>query len=170
MKKTGIKRCEERIEKQKIREAKNHIPAPIEPIKYNYLKYWRLVKYWAQVEMRLMETDVYMLLYIYAERPFTMTYFKTYDSTFTHQHSRFDRFLREGYIVKFRQNYKTYGTLYTISFKGKKICDDIYKILEGKKHVQVGGKQHYVKQVTNIALRRMKKDTTPVEERRRPLL
>jgi len=170
MKKTGIKRCEERIEKQRIREAKNHIPAPIEPIKYNYLKYWRLVKYWAQVEMRLMETDVYMLLYIYAERPFTMTYFKTYDSTFARQNSRFDRFLREGYIVKFRQNYKTYGTLYTISFKGKKICDDIYKILEGKKHVQVGGKQYYIKKVTNIALRRMKKDTTPVEERRRPLL
>lgn len=170
MKQTGIKRCQERIDKNKIREAKNHIPAPVGPIKYNYLKYWRLVKSWAQVEMKLLETDVYMLLYIYAERPFTMTYFKQYDSTFTHQHSKFDRFLREGYIVKFRQNYKTYGTLYTISFKGKKICDDIYKILEGKKHVQIGGHQHYRKKVDNIALRRMKKDTTPVEARLRPPL
>jgi hypothetical protein len=170
MKQTGIKRCQERIDKNKIREAKNHIPAPVKPVKYNYLKYWRLVKYWAQVEMKLLETDVYMLLYIYAERPFTMTYFKQYDSTFTHQHSKFDRFLREGYIVKFRQNYKTYGTLYTLSFKGKRICDDIYKILEGKKHVQVGGHQHYVKKVTNIALRRMKKDTNPPESRLRPPL
>ena len=171
MKQTGIKRCADRIEKNRIREAMNHIPAPIEPIKYNYLKYWRLAKYWAQVEMKLQETDVYMLLYIYAERPFTMTYFKQYDATFTHQKSKFDRFVREGYIVKFRQNYNSsHGTLYTISFKGKKICDDIYKILEGKKKIQVGGHQHFIKRVTNTAMRRMSKDTTPVEARLRPPL
>jgi hypothetical protein len=58
----------------------------------------------------------------------------------------------------------------TISFKGKRICDDIYKILEGKKHVQIGGHQHFRKKVDNIALRRMKKDTNPPESRLRPPL
>jgi len=117
MNQVSIKRCEARIAKKKALSNDPLGPARITDIKYNYLKYWRLVRYYVKREHSINERDIDMLLYIYSERPFRWDYFNKFDQSFAFDSRRFGRFLQMGYIVKWRDNYKNSAGLFVISNK-----------------------------------------------------
>lgn len=170
MNQVSVKRCEARIAKKKAMKKDPMGPAQITDIRYNYLKYWRLVRYYIKREEGINEKDIDMLLYIYSERPFRWDYFNKYDTSFAFDSRRFGRFLQMGYITKYRDNYKNSAGLFIITHKGKKICDTIYKILEGRKKIVFKDKKMFSNRVMARANKIMHEDPTPPEQRPRPTL
>ena len=49
----------------------------------NYLKYWRVVRYWAKAKYGLTTPDLDMLFFLYSEEYFNKTKFNSWKNGFT---------------------------------------------------------------------------------------
>jgi len=98
----------------------------------DYLKYWRVVKYFTQVKYKLKAGDLDMLLFLYSERYFDKSKFKEFNELLAWDVKRFDKLLRDGWISVFRKRYGSKKALYEISYKGKRMISSIYKRLNGE--------------------------------------
>ena len=66
--------------------------------KYNFLKYWRIVKYYIKRKYDLSEPDLEMLLYLYDEGRFDMNAFKEYSNIMHWDRNRFWKLKKRGFI------------------------------------------------------------------------
>ena len=73
-----------------------------------------------------------MLLFLYSEDIFSKKKFVTYASLLRWERRRFQRLVDEGWLELFRKRNKQIKSLYSISFKTKRLCDSIYKKLSGE--------------------------------------
>jgi len=100
----------------------------------NYMKYWRVVRYWAKRKYEVTEPDLDMLFFLLDERFFTRTdmdkYANVLSGSFDTQ--RFNRLLKDGWIRTFRKRTRTSHALYEVSRKGKQMIGSIYKKLNGE--------------------------------------
>jgi hypothetical protein len=96
--------------------------------KHNYLKYWRVVRYWALRNYDLKMADLDMIMFLYDERLFTRKDFDVYDDIMFWDKKRFAKLKRDGWIGEWRKRDvgRNEGAIYELTFKGKNMCADIY--------------------------------------------
>ena len=99
---------------------------------HDYLKYWRVIKYFTQVKYKLKSGDLDMLLFLYSEKYFGKQKFNEFNELLPWDVKRFDKLLRDGWISVFRKRQGNKKTLYEISYKGKRMISSIYKKLNGE--------------------------------------
>ena len=100
--------------------------------KHDFLKYWRVVRYYIKAKYGLSTPDLEMLLFLYSEDIFSKAKFEEFDNLLSWDEDRFDRLLRDGWIEVFRRRRKKYKTLYGLSFKTQRVINSIYKKLSGE--------------------------------------
>ena len=98
----------------------------------DYLKYWRVIRYYYKIKYKLNQADLDMLLFLYSESYFTKDTFVEFDELLTWDENRFDKLLRDGWIVVFRKRMGKRKALYELSFKGTRLITEIYKKLNGQ--------------------------------------
>lgn len=98
----------------------------------DYLKYWRVIRRYIKVKYGLSESDLDILLFLKSEGKFTRSKFKEFDRILSWERQRFDRLVKEGWIVVFRKRDKNLAGLYELSFKAKRVIGSIYKKLSGE--------------------------------------
>jgi hypothetical protein len=96
------------------------------------MKYWRAIRYWALDKYQITSPDLDMLFFLYSEGLFHKSKFHEFDTIFNWDRKRFKRLLEDGWIVKWRDSAPGQTALYTMSFKGKKAINTIYKVMNGE--------------------------------------
>jgi hypothetical protein len=99
---------------------------------YNYLKYWRVIRYWVKAKYKLSTPDLDMLLFLYTEEIFNKSEFKKYEELMSWDIKRFGRLLRDDWIHVWRKRNGKETTLYELSYKAKRIITLVYKKLNGE--------------------------------------
>jgi len=90
---------------------------------HNYLKYWRVIRYWVKAKYKLSTPEIDMILFLYSEEYFKLMSWDV---------KRFDTLLRDGWIHVWRKGYGKHTTLYELSYKGKRLANTIYRKLHGE--------------------------------------
>ena len=99
---------------------------------HNYLKYWRIIRYWVKAKYKLSTPDLEMLLFLYSEDIFNKEQFKKYEEVMSWEYPRFARLLRDDWIHVWRKREGNKATLYELTYKAKRIITMIYKKLNGE--------------------------------------
>ena len=150
------------VEKEKVVERK-------ENKHHNFLKYWRVIRYWAKRKYDLSTEDIDILLYLYSEDIFKLSIFKEYESILNWNKNRFHNLIRRGLIISWRDKTspKSRARLYKLSTKGKRICSTIYKkilqeenISESRVNNPIFGKASYSDKVYRNIIRKMNKKSS----------
>jgi hypothetical protein len=100
-------------------------------VKHDYLKFWRVIRYFYKAKFGLNQADLDMLLFLYSEDYFSKDKFIEFDELLSWDEDRFDRLLRDGWICVFRRRMGKRKALYEVSYKGKRMITEIYKKLNG---------------------------------------
>ena len=98
----------------------------------NYLKYWRVVRYFINAKYGVSQPDLEMLIFLYDEHYFTRAKFKEFDKVFSWDKERFDRLVRNGWVEKVSVESKSRLGVYNLTYKGKRVVNYAYSLLEGK--------------------------------------
>ena len=113
------KRSGSKLIKRQLRERQN-----------NYLKYWRIVKYYIKRKYDISSMELDMLLYLYDLPYFKKEDFNYYGNTMSWDKRRFSKMVEDGYIKKWRERkYTQRSNLYELTFQAKRICSHMYKKL-----------------------------------------
>lgn len=114
---------------------RKHYRADVPPIianahepKYNFLKYWKVVRKWATVKYDMTLSDVEVMLFLYDEGIWKKKDFLNATSIHSWEKGRLERFIRRGWIRVFREGkgYKGHARLYEMTPAAKRICRSIY--------------------------------------------
>ena len=97
----------------------------------DYLKYWRVIRYYVKERYGLTQADLDMILFLNSENYFDKDKFKEFDSLMSWNVTRFDQLLRDGWIVLFRRGFKGSRAVYTLPYKTSCLIKLIYNLLSG---------------------------------------
>lgn len=100
--------------------------------KYNFLKNWRIVRYYIKRKYDLSSTELEVLLYLYDTDLFTKKEFIKFANTINWQRSKFSEMCNDGYIRLWREKEGRESALYELTKKAKLICNQVYKKLTGE--------------------------------------
>ncbi len=100
--------------------------------KDDYLKYWRVVRYFIKAKYKLNTADLDMLLFLYSESYFSKDKFKEFNELLSWDVHRFDRLLRDGWIEVFRKRSGKTKGLYKLAYRTNRMIDSMYKKLSGE--------------------------------------
>lgn len=98
----------------------------------DYLKYWRVIRYYMQAKYNLSTPDLEMMLFLYSEKYFNKDKFYEFDQLLCWDKKRFDKLRRDKWIVVFRKADGKSKALYDLSYRAKRVVGDIYKYLNGE--------------------------------------
>jgi hypothetical protein len=98
----------------------------------DYLKYWRVIRYFIRAKYKLTTADIETLLFLKTESYFGKDKFLEFRKLLSWDKSRFERLLRDGWIQVFRKRTGKSKTLYCLSYKSKRVINSIYKKLNGE--------------------------------------
>ena len=99
---------------------------------HDYLKYWKVIRYYVQAKYGVRSADLDMLLFLYSEKYFGKQQFNDFDKLLSWDINRFNRLLSDGWISVFRKRQGNKKTLYELSYKGKRMISSVYKKLNGE--------------------------------------
>jgi len=104
---------------------------------HNFLKYWRVVRYWAHRKYELSTEQIEMLLYLYDQPLFSRKDFQNFEGLLSWDKTRLKEFVDKGLIIVWREHvgYKKQAKMYELSVKSKRICNSIYKKLTQEEHI-----------------------------------
>lgn len=133
---------------------------------YNFLKYWRIVRYWAKRKYDITDTDLEILLYLYDLDLFTRYQFRQFEGLLSWDKTRFNALIDKGYIVVWRKKkHHRQAKLYTLSVRAKRICATVYKKLLQEEHIPenkvnnpIFSGDNYMDKVYRKAIHRMNKE------------
>lgn len=97
----------------------------------DYLKYWRVIRYWVKYKYGLSTPELEMLLFLYSEKVFSKKKFEEYEEIMSWDIKRFNRLLRDGWIQVFRRRVGKHAQLYQLSYKSNNIMKTVYSKLDG---------------------------------------
>jgi hypothetical protein len=99
----------------------------------DYLKYWRVIRYYVKAKHDLTQADLDIILFLYSESYFSKKDFDRYSEIVSWDIGRFDRLHASGWIETFRRKMpKTGDYLYQLSYKATRLVLDIYRKLSGE--------------------------------------
>ena len=99
---------------------------------HNYLKYWRVVRYFIKAKYGLSQADLDVLLFLSSEKYFSKNDFDEFDELLSWDKNRFEDLRTKGWIEVFRKRTGTNKAIYQLSYKSMRVIDSIYKKLEGE--------------------------------------
>ena len=70
---------------------------------HDYLKYWRIIRYWAKKQYGFTVADLDIMFFLYSERLFTKTHFHKYGNIMSWDPTRFKSLIERGYIHIWRK-------------------------------------------------------------------
>lgn len=98
----------------------------------DYLKYWRVIRYFVKAKYGIGTAELDMLLFLYSEKYFSKDKFDEFDELLSWDVNRFDKLLRDGWITVFRKRSGKTKALYEVSYKGRRMLGSMYKKLNGE--------------------------------------
>jgi len=98
----------------------------------DYLKYWRVVRYFIKAKYGLNTEELDMLLFLRSEQYFDKGKFQEFNNLLGWNKDRFHKLVREGWIEVFRKGHRGVRSLYCLSYKAKRVIKSIYNKLEGE--------------------------------------
>ena len=112
----------------------------------NLLKYYRIIRKWASKTSDLKEADLELLIYLDAIDLFTKQDFKTGTHAYSWDNRRWNRLLKEGWIVVWRARNRTTQkyNIYKVSFKCKQLIARMYRIMLGEEGIPTNEQRNVV--------------------------
>jgi len=98
----------------------------------DYLKYWRVIRYFVQAKYKISMADLELLLFLYSEKYFNKTKFIEFDKLLSWDKERFNKLIKDDWIVVFRKKKGKQAKLYEMSYKGRRMIGTMYKKLNGE--------------------------------------
>jgi hypothetical protein len=98
---------------------------------HDYLKFWKVIRYYMKAKHGLTQGDLDMILFLYTEGYFNKDTFIQFDELLAWDIKRFERLRQDGWIEVFRKRSMSRKALYQVSDKGVNLCRDIYRKLNG---------------------------------------
>jgi hypothetical protein len=100
--------------------------------KQDFMKYWRVIRYWAKVKYNVSTPDIEMMFFLYSEDIFSKKKFEEFERVMSWDTKRFDRLVKEEWIVVWRKRKGRQATLYRLSYKGQSLIKTLYRKLNGE--------------------------------------
>jgi hypothetical protein len=110
----------------------------------NFLKNWRVVRYYIMRRYNITQVELEMILYLYDENVFTKRDFKDFEQSMAWRKERFDHMIEKEYIRLWRKGYEGQANMYELTMKAKMICNQTYKKLTGEEHISESPHQNIV--------------------------
>ncbi len=135
----------------------------------NLLKHYRIIRKWAAKVSDLKEADLELLIYLDAVDLFTKQDFKIGTHAYSWDNRRWNRLLKEGWIVVWRQRNRTTQKyhIYKVSFKCKQLIARMYRIILGEEDIpettianKLMKRNSYTDKVLSTAIINVNKDKT----------
>ena len=101
-------------------------------MKSDYLKYWRVVRYFIKAKYGLTTGELDMLLFLNSEKYFDKDKFTGFNQLLGWNKNRFEKLKKEGWIEVFRKGHRGRKSIYCLSYKTKRVIKSIYNKLEGE--------------------------------------
>ena len=98
----------------------------------DYLKYWRVVRYFIKAKYGLSQADLDIILFLRSEKYFSKYDFDEFNELVSWDKNRFENLRKEGWIDSFRKRKGKRKALYQLSYKAQRVVTSIYKKLEGE--------------------------------------
>lgn len=113
------------------RSRKKEIHAFREIQKYNFMKYWKVIRHWVLRNNDLTAADLDLLFYLHDEKLFNISKVNEYENILNWDSMRFSRLQKKGFIHIWRRGYQGEANLYELTHKGKTLLASVYKKLLG---------------------------------------
>jgi len=98
----------------------------------DYLKFWRVIRYYIKFKHELSQADLDVILFLYSEGYFGKEKFDHFVELVSWDKERFASLHSRGWIETFRRRGTDGRSLYCLSDKAKRVVRDIYRKLEGE--------------------------------------
>lgn len=102
------------------------------PPSHDYLKYWRVIRYYFKAKYGLTTADLDMLLFLNSEAYFTKDKFSEMDECLGWDKDRMNRLIRDKWIQLFRRATSERAALYELTYPCKRMLTSLYKKLNGE--------------------------------------
>ena len=133
------------------------------------LKHYRTIRKWACKNNNLNDADLELLIYLEGMEYFTKQDFKDGVYAYSWDNRRWNRLLKEGWIVVWRKRNRTTQKyhIYQGSFKFKQLSSRIYRIMLGEDDIPTSDRRNNIMQgktytdaVLRFAINNVNKDKT----------
>ena len=98
----------------------------------DYLKYWRVIRYYVKKKYDITQAELEMLLFLRSEKYFSKDNFDEFDELLSWNKNRFEKLRKEGWIDSFRKKEGKRRAIYQLSYKAQRMITSLYKKLEGE--------------------------------------
>ena len=134
----------------------------------NIFKHYRIIRKWACKNNNLNDADLELLMYLEALDMFTKQDFKIGTYAYSWDNRRWNRLLKEGWIVVWRQRNRTTQKyhIYKVSVKCKQLISRMYRIILGEEDIpttqsnKVFDRKTYTDKVLSRSILNVNKDKT----------
>jgi hypothetical protein len=111
---------------------------------FDFLKYYRVVIYWASRQYDASRADIELMFYLYNEKPFTKSQFEDFAYIMVWDKKRFDNYLEKGWIEEYAKKGELGRinsiAIYKLSFQWKRRIKAIYDRLTFRNLISEEGK------------------------------
>ena len=109
------------------------------PPNQDFLKYWRVVRFYVKLKYELNQEELEMLLFLYSERYFKRVDFEEYKKGMDWNEQHFKNLHKRGWIITFRNRRPSLkeGAIYQLSHKARGVIKSIYQKLLGNEDFAV---------------------------------
>jgi hypothetical protein len=136
--------------------------------KLGLLKHYRIIRKWACRNNDLNDADLELLIYLDCLDMFTKQDFKTGCFSYSWDNRRWNRLLKEGWIVVWiKRNHTTQKYhIYKVSFKGKQLISRLYRMMLGTEDIPTGRRNKimngdtYTDKVLSVYIKNVNNDKT----------
>jgi hypothetical protein len=103
------------------------------------LKHYRIIRKWACKTNNLNDADLELLIYLDAIDMFTKDDFKKGTYSFSWDNRRWNRLLKQGWIIVWRERNRTTQKyhIYKVSYKCKQLISRIYRMMLGDEEIPI---------------------------------
>lgn len=134
----------------------------------NLLKHYRVIRKWACRNNELNDADLELLIYFDCMDYFTKHDFQIGTYAYSWDNRRWNRLLKEGWIVVWRKRNRTTQKyhIYKVSFKGKQLISRLYRMMLGTEDIPTGRRNKimkgdtYTDKVLSVSIKNVNNDTT----------
>ena len=133
----------------------------------HFLKHYRIIRKWACRNNELNDADLELLIYFDCMDYFTKHDFQIGTYAYSWDNRRWNRLLKEGWIVVWRKRNRTTRkyNIYKVSFKCKQLISRMYRIMLGEEDIPTSEKRNsimrgktYTDKVLQTAINNVNKD------------
>ena len=98
----------------------------------DYLKYWRVIRYFIKAKYGLTTSDLDILLFLQSEKYFSKDDFDEFNELISWDKNRFNTLLKDKWIEVYRKNTSKSKAIYQLSYKSTRVLVSLYKKLNGE--------------------------------------